>query len=229
MKKTPKILLAILAIALAPQAHSASITNGSFESGFTGWGTADLAVPFSALNVTGSGFSTGFGLFTTAPTDGLLAAVHGFDGSTPGVISFFQDVGVIDTNSAVVTFTLRAGWDMVTYNGGGEIDRVFSVVVSPAGGGAPLASYEVLRAQHDTQNFDTGSLAEAIDLSAHIGSDVRLSFEAFIPEAQTGPALMQIDNIALGVAPVPFGVDSTTGLALLGLASAWKMRRRNRS
>ncbi len=42
----------------------------------------------------------------------------------------------------------------------------------------------------------------------------------------------QIDNLLIGqtwqdvVTPVPFGVDSTAGLALLGLASAWKLRRR---
>ncbi len=44
------------------------------------------------------------------------------------------------------------------------------------------------------------------------------------------PSYYFLDDISVtdNVSEVPFGVDSTTGLALLGAASAWKLRRRRR-
>jgi hypothetical protein len=67
---TVMAVFASSALAAPPQQL---LVNGSFETGFTGWGTQDLAVPFVALAVRGAGFTPGFGLFQTAPTNGSFS------------------------------------------------------------------------------------------------------------------------------------------------------------
>lgn len=215
--KTKRSLLTVLFLHLiTPQVHSASIVNGSFESGFTNWVTTDLAIPYSALSVR----STGFSFYTTvAATDGTNVAYHGFDGGGPGTISISQDVGTIDLSSAMLTFDYRAGWNMTA---GATLDRVFSVVLSPAGGGSAIATFEVLRAQAQTITDDTGALSASIDLSSYVGTNARISFESYIPEDFTGPAGMQLDNVRLIAVPEP----SSIGLALSGVLAALTLRHR---
>src|SRR6266571_7876292 len=87
---------AVVMAVLAPAAPAAPplqlMVNGSFETGdFTGWGTKDMATPFFPLSVLGAGSGI---LFPTAPTDGIYAAVSGFDGCGPDTIAIWQDVSI---------------------------------------------------------------------------------------------------------------------------------------
>ena len=68
------------------------MANCSFESGFSSWVVADLSGPFFPLTVGPAGVNPGFGLFTSAPTDGTMAALNGWGGNGPGTISIAQDV-----------------------------------------------------------------------------------------------------------------------------------------
>lgn len=71
-------------------------TNCSFEEGdFTGWVPTDHPNPFYPLEVNTGGVSPGFGLFTSAPTHGSKAALHGFDAEGPR-----QNPNVLNTCSS---------------------------------------------------------------------------------------------------------------------------------
>jgi len=175
-----------------------SIVNGSFETGaFSGWQTADIAGPFFALQVAGAGVTTpfDFGFFESAPSDGAFAAAHGFDGTGPGTIRIAQDVSVADVTS-VLSFDYRAAWDMVTFCGGCSLDRMIEVNIEDLAGNN-LETIPVLTAAAGTANPDTGDTMVTIDLAAYLGTDIRIGIDSFIPEVNTGPAFVQIDNVSL--------------------------------
>jgi hypothetical protein len=203
------------------------VDNPSFETGdFTDWGTKDMGVPFYDLLVRPAGDSPGFSLFTSAPTDGLFAATHGFDGGGPDTIEIFQDIVISDNSTAILSFDWRAGWDMLSF-GVSTLRRLFDVVIEPFGGGAPLLTAPVLAANPLTTNLDTGAMSSLIDLSAFSGSSIRLNFLSTIPEDFTGPAHLQIDNVSLDVQSIPEpGMLILLGSGLFGLGAFRKKLRK---
>ncbi|MBL4621566.1 MAG: PEP-CTERM sorting domain-containing protein [Immundisolibacteraceae bacterium] len=208
-----KILkLGLLIGAFIGPASATIINNGSFETGdFTGWTAQDLADPLDPLRVSTGGYDGEF--FTTAPTDGDYAAIHGFDGGGPGTISLSQDITV--TNQSTISFDYRAAWDLVNFCNIDCFDRTFDVNIEVAGGGANLANFNILTAVSDTINFDTGNLVGSVDLTSFIGQTVNLSFDWYVPENYTGPAFFQLDNIHSTA-----GVPEPASIALLGLGLA---------
>lgn len=208
--------VAFIALGSGGAAKAAEIVNGSFETGdFTGWITNDLTDPFFPLQVDDAGVTPGFGLFSSAPTDGKFAALHGFDGNGPGIISLAQDV-FIETGITTLTFDFRAGWDMQNFFGS-SLDRLFEVNIETAGGGANLLNENFLTAEAGSINLDTGNLSGTLDLSAFAGQNVRVKFDSFIPEDFTGPAFFQLDNVALDNEPATAVPEPAT---ILGSATA---------
>ncbi len=198
------------------------LTNCSFETGdFSGWIIQDIAVPFLAANVTGAGFSAGFGFFSTVPTDGSFVSVNGFDGGGPDTIEYSQDV-TLPANAGVLTFDYRAGWDMLNFPGS-TAARIFSVEIQPSGGGAALASQVFLTANPGENIPDTGALSSNLSLSQFAGQSIRVTFIWTIPEDFTGPAQFQLDNVnMIPLIPVPtLSVSGLVGLALLMLLIAY--------
>jgi len=169
------------------------ISNGSFESGFSNWSVSDLNGPFVPLQVRSNGFNPGFGLFASAATDGNFSACSGFDGYGPGIVRLAHDV-TVTTSEPFLRFDYRAGWDMLTY-GGSTKARTFAVTIEPDGGGPDLQNTTILTADADTKNLDTGVQNGFVDLSAYIGTTVRVCFDLMIPEPSTGPAFFQLDNV----------------------------------
>lgn len=219
IKKTA-LTLAIMAVAVlgarVEPGQATTITNGSFETGdFTGWVTQDLTSPFSALQVGGAGLSTGFGFFSSAPTDGAFAALHGFDGNGPGTIRIGQDISIM-AGQSTLNFDYRAAWDLTTFCGACSETRTFDVNIETAGGGANLANFAILAATPQTTNLDTGNLMGSIDLSAFSGQTVRVSFDWNIPENFTGPAFFQLDNVTASEGTGPNPVPEPSTMLLLG-------------
>ncbi len=175
------------------------ITNCSFETGdFSGWGTVDMTVPLYPLEVNTAGVNIGFGFFTSAPTQGSFAALHGFDGDGPGTIQIYQDL-TLPPGTGDMEFDYRGAWELVTF--GATQDRTFTVEVEPSGGGGALQSDLILTAEAGTFVADTGPSSATVDLSGFAGDDVRISFEWFVPENLTGPGFFQLDNILVNVIP----------------------------
>jgi uncharacterized repeat protein (TIGR01451 family) len=179
------------------------IVNCSFETGdFTGWTTADLAMPYFPLQVGGWGVAppdgVAFGFFLSEPTEGSWAALHGFDGEGPGFIQIAQDVNLPDGTMNML-FDYRGAWDLASF--GATQDRQFQVNIEPFGGGTPLQTITMLTATAGTTVTDTGPLNGGVDLSAFAGSAVRISFHWVVPEDFTGPAFFQLDNVLVEVHP----------------------------
>lgn len=216
------------ALCLAQTTSAAVITNGSFETGtFSGWTASDLATPFSPLSVQTAGSANTFGWpWSSSPTDGRFTAFSGFDGAGPGTISLAQDIGVVTAATSSLSFDYRAAWDLSTYCVGCS-SRLFDVVVLPGGGGAPLGSFNIITAGPGTIVSDTGALTGTLDLSAFIGTSIRLSFDLTIPNDFSGPAQWEMDNVTLSSngaeVPEPASI-AIFGLGLLGLG--WSRRKK---
>jgi hypothetical protein len=191
---------AAVMVAFAPAPAVAApqelIVNGSFETGnFTGWGTKDMAIPFVPLAVRGAGFTPGFDLFATAPTDGSFVADNGFDGCGPDTIAMWQDVSIPAGQQATLTFDWRAAWNLFA---GPTLNRTLDFLVEPGGGGTPLQTTNLVTTNIASNIVgDTGAQSSTFDLSAHQGSMIRVKVQATIPQCFTGPAHMQLDNVSL--------------------------------
>jgi hypothetical protein len=70
----------LVSAAIEERAMSATVSNGSFESGLNGWTFVDLTPPFQPLSVQSAGDFTNFGN-AVIPSDGSSAISHGFDGN----------------------------------------------------------------------------------------------------------------------------------------------------
>ena len=193
------------------------IVNGSFESDFTGWVTQDLTSPFYALETAVAGETPGFGFFLSSPTDGSLAALHGFDGVGTGTIRISQDITV--TSLSTIMFDYRGAWELIEFCGACSLNRTFDVNIEISGGGANLANFNILTAPIHTSVLDTGALTASVNLSAFLGQTVRLNFDWHIPEDMTGPGFFQLDNVrSTATIPEPSTL-AIFALGMIGLAS----------
>lgn len=192
---------------------SASIINGGFETGdLTGWiFTGETENSFSSRVEGGSftdvtGWANDFGFFTPAPMEGNYSFFSGFDGPVQE-ITLSQDIGIIDEYTTAVSFDVRAGWDLQTFanQSGYEVieDRTIKVVITDNNTQEVLLSQDLFNAVGNTKVLDSGFQNVGINFQNIVGSDVTMSFVQNIPQAYTGPALIQLDNIKLQQTYVP--------------------------
>ncbi len=192
-----------------------TISNCGFETGdLTGWTVTDLTTPFFPVQVVTGGADIGFGFFVTAPTEGSFAAVNGFDGDGPGQIEIAQDI-VMPGTAENLTFDYRGAWDLASF--GAAIDRTFEVQIQPSGGGAALQSTLILTAPIGDITLDTGDIQGSVNVSSYAGQSVRIAFVWNIPEVNTGPAFMQLDNVAITGPPPRIPTLSFYGLLLAAI------------
>jgi hypothetical protein len=221
--------IAVLAWSLSGVASAATVANGSFETGdFASWIATDKVAPFDPLAVLPAGTVTFFDGFlgpnVVIPSDGGFAANHGFDGGTGGgIISIAQDVGVVAAGD-ILSFDYRAGWDLLSFCSGCGT-RTFDVSIEPAGGGIPLTTVNLIAALPGTQTFgpnsDIGPMSGSLDLTPFAGVDARVNFTWFMPDAFSGPANAQLDNVAITPIPEP----TTMALLFVSLAALAGFRR----
>ena len=169
------------------------ISNGSFENGFTDWTVSDINSPTIPLQIRTGGYNPGEFLFLSAPTDGTHAATSGFEGYGPGIVRLAHDVAVTSVEP-FIRFDWRAGWDMLSFNGSTK-PRTFAVTIEPSGGGPVMQTTTILTAPPRTKNLDNGPQTGVVDLSAYIGTTVRVCFDLILPEIYTGRAFFQLDNV----------------------------------
>jgi hypothetical protein len=158
------------------------ISNGSFESGFSGWTqTTSLARPYCAWAI--NSCFTGL-----TPPDGSHYATNGFDGSGPGTYTLAQTV-TIPTGTATLSWSddVRA-----IYFG---TSRTEQALIRDASGTTTLATLYTYTAPQGTSN--TGWTSHSVDVSAFAGQTVQVAFVETIPENFTGPARFAIDDVRL--------------------------------
>lgn len=181
------------------------ITNGSFEMGLNSWLVTNAPGAAPALAAVGAGTSTWATLFSSMPTDGTLAAFHPWDGAGPGQFVLEQDALVSDVN---LVFDWRAGYDLTFACGACAQNREFRVDIEPAGGGTALQSDLIYTALINTLVNDSGAMTSTIDVSAYLGTTVRVKFIWTVPETFTGPAAAQLDAVRFGPAIGAWQVNS---------------------
>ncbi|MEM9379189.1 MAG: hypothetical protein AAGB93_04495 [Planctomycetota bacterium] len=177
-----------------PPAALGCVVNPGFETGdLAGWTVSDFANPVIPALATTAGFDPGFGFAPTAPTEGVFSVVHGFDAIGPDSLVLSQVV-TVDPSLTPLTFDWRAAWDMQSIPGS-TLDRTFDVVVRDETTGAELSRERLLTAGAGTQNPGTGTARAIVDLAAYLGQTVRVELEWYVPEAFTGPAIFELDNV----------------------------------
>src|SRR5262249_41413543 len=106
------------------------VTNGSFETGtFSGWTTATTGSPFRPWAVNGAGFGGGFGLLTTQPQGGSLAAWHGVCRAGPTEYTMTQDIALAAGQPLSLTWKDRLQWNFFT--AGAQPRTYFVEVLNP--------------------------------------------------------------------------------------------------
>ena len=212
MKKLIPLLLLPLLL------KSATIINGGFETGdLTGWTfTGETQNSFDS-RVLGGGFTDAatwaenFNFFAPEKMEGNYSFFSGFDGPVQE-ITLSQDIGVIDQFTTAVSFDVRAGWDLDTYsaqatdvinNGGVVLDREIKVVITDNNTQETLVSQSLFNASGGDLVLDSGFQTVGINFQNIVGNDVTMSFVQNIPQAYTGPALIQLDNIQLQQTFIP--------------------------
>ena len=194
-----------------------SFNNGGFESGnLSGWITNDFDFGFFPLQAGPAGINVWEPFFTSEPTEGTYAVLHGWDGPGPDTIQLAQDITLTST-AISLEFDYRAAWDLQSF--GATLDRQFMVKVEPSGGGSPLQIDTVLTAVVGTINNDTGAKHISIDLSAYANSSIRISFDWTVPESNSGPAFFQLDDVYIKNTGPQINVVSSVDFGLFEVGS----------
>ena len=212
MKKLISLLLLPLLL------KSATIINGGFETGdLTGWTfTGETQNSFNSRVLGGefteaSAWAENFNFFTPESMEGNYSFFSGFDGPVQE-ITLSQNIGVIDQFTTAVSFDVRAGWDLDTYsanstdvinNNGIVLDREIKVVITDNNTQETLVSQSLFNASGGDLVLDSGFQTVGINFQNIVGHDVTMSFVQNIPQAYTGPALIQLDNIQLQQTFIP--------------------------
>jgi hypothetical protein len=167
--------------------------NGNFETGdFDGWITQDLTEPYNELAVT-----------DTAPSEGTFHLLTGFDGDggpDNDAIFVAQDIDLSGFAAATVSFDWAVPECDLTENGA-TVNRVFSFVVEPYGGGTPLLTQQLHECVAGASTPHALVDDEVIDISSVASQPVRIKFNWFVPENFTGPAESYLDDVKLILPP----------------------------
>ncbi len=174
------------------------IVNGSFELEFVGWSTAQSGPPFVPWSIAGAGSGAGFEMAPTQPQDGQNVAWNGFDGEGPMTFSMFQDVAIrAGASSAVLEWSDRVQWNF--FVGTQTLPRAYEVQVRDPSTDAILETLFSFTTGIDPGLGDSGWMTHSANLSAYIGSTVRIYFLETIPEPFTGPGQIEFDAVRLPV------------------------------
>ena len=197
---------------------TAAIINGGFETGdLSGWTfTGETENSFDSRVLGGefteaAAWAEQFKFFTPESIEGNYSFFSGFDGSVQE-ITLSQSIGIIDEYTSAVSFDVRAGWDLETFsansqdvinNGGVVLDREIKVVITDNDTQEVLVSQSLFNAIGGEKILDSGFQTVGINFSEIQGHNVTMSFVQNIPQAYTGPALIQLDNIKLQQTFIP--------------------------
>ena len=108
----------------------------------------------------------------------------------------FQDALIpASASTATLEWQDRAQWNYLV--GTQTLERVYEVQLRDPITDAVLATLHSFSTGIDPGLGDSGWLTHAVDVSAFIGSAVRVQFQADIPEPFTGPGQLEIDGVRL--------------------------------
>jgi hypothetical protein len=147
--------------------------------------------------VSGAGYGGDLGIELVSPQEGNFAAWSGFDGEGPMATTLYQDINIpAGSAAATLSWQQRIQWLFVA---DGAAAKTFQVQVRNPADDSVLATLFSFDTPNDTgvRFGDTGWQTQSADLSAYIGSTVRLAFFQNIPETDAGPGQIELDQIEL--------------------------------
>ena len=224
---------------LACQSHAQSILNGGFESGLSGWTTADLLGSDGTFFIQTGATSPVNGFAVAAPSEGSRSAMT--DSGAGGSHALYQDFvvpSIVNTTSIRFSLQLNNGagayftpnsldWSLTNQAGAQTLNQQARVdILTTASDVFSVATVDVLQNLFATTTSTpavTGYVNFDIDitaiLQAHAGETLRLRF------AETDNVNFfnfGVDNVRFNVIPMP----TTILIAAPGLAALAQRRRR---
>jgi hypothetical protein len=174
------------------------VFNGGFEFGFLGWTAQEIGSPFIPWMNEGAGSGSGFGMAPTQPQEGLLEAWNGFDGDGPMLFTLYQDVTLRSgATSATLSWKNRLQWNFLV--GTQTQPRTYEVQLRDPNTDAVLQTLFLFDTGIADGLGDSGWTSHSVDVSAYLGTTVRLWFQESIPEAFTGPGQFELDAVSLNI------------------------------
>lgn len=176
---------------VAVAAPTQLLTNGSFESGFTGWTTTEPAVPFRPWTAATASDPATYPFFSApSPQDGTYDALNGFDGSS-GSYTLTQQVTIPPGSDSALSWKDRLQWLIF-----GTLPRTVQVRILD-GSSSVIATPYTFTAPADGALHDTGWQDHSVDLSTFAGQTVSVQFHFDIPEYFAGPGQAELDALSL--------------------------------
>jgi hypothetical protein len=170
------------------------IVNGSFETGsFEGWTIQTIGTPYRPWGVVTAGYNPGFGMAPTAPQDGSFDAINGFDGGGPMNFIMYQDI-LLPADRNTLIWQDRIQWNFFHPS---PLARTFDVEIRNPIDNALIATLFSFSTGTTSGLHDNGWQRRAVDVSAFVGSAIRIYFIEHIPQSFTGPGQIEFDAIAL--------------------------------
>ena len=180
------------------------ISNGSFEESSENWTiNSDSTSSSSSCNVPWKIDSSSSDICCCVdnidPTDGLNAIFTSFDSSTAETNYTLSQIIKIPDNlngKAELSFDWLGNFSLTF--GSGTLDRVFTVSLYDENDSLIDVVYSYNIPVNETSSINNSVNLDILDtLLPYTGEDIRLEFNAFIPEASTGPGKSLLDNIKL--------------------------------
>jgi hypothetical protein len=230
--------VALLLLAAGPASAQVITTNGSFESGLTGWTVVNQLGSDGTFGLQTGTLSPASGTTVPAPPAGLSAAMS--DSQGPGSHVLYQDVVVPGgpIASATLSFNVFVGnrataffipapasldFSTPALNQQARVDLMLNTAdpFSVAPGDILFNAYQTAITDALVSGYSNFSLDVTGLLSVQLGNTLRLRFAEVdnVFGFQFG-----IDNVSLSVVPVP----EPTSLVLAGIAGAVGIARRYR-
>jgi hypothetical protein len=178
------------------------LTNGGFEAGSLGGWQVASSGSGPAWSVSGAGYGGNLAAETVAPQEGNFVAWSDFDGEGPLQASLYQDITLpAGSPKAELSWTHRLQW---LYLADTFTDRTFELQVrDPATDQVLATPYAFSTASNDGARMgDSQWQSPTVDLSAYIGSTVRLAFVQSIPDSFAGPGQIELDQVELDLGQV---------------------------
>jgi len=181
------------------------LVNGDFETGtFAGWTATANRTPEQQLTPWTVGPRGGGFFFNSQPRGGLWSAYNGFDGASGLQYELYQDVTIPTTGDVWLLTHHRIVWQG---NGTATQPRTFTISVRDTAGQLRQTLHTQTIILNSLQPTDLGWSENVFDVSAYAGQTVRIHFAESIPENNTGPALLELDD--LGLFNNPRGIRGT--------------------
>ena len=153
----------------------------------------DFTFPLSPAVIDVAGKSQGFGFFASQPTEGLYSFQNGFDAGSASNLTLSK---TMLWTARTMTFTYKYAWDLQSFCGSTCLPRIFSVNFYDSISGMLVYSQQILNSSGLPQIYNsTSPWIGSVDASSVVGMTVRAEFLWIVPEASTGPAFFELDNI----------------------------------